>query len=185
MSPRPLGKIGATLAGPLLVLASGCIDQPMNRGPAADAQAATPAPAPAADPDQPALRKVIGQTTQDVLNLQEEQAKHPGEGQVSDMKIKATDYVTLQGNAYVTTVGKIAIDQITYALRLFEATEGRYPNDYEEFMQRIIRENNIELPQLPASQEYAYDEQNHRLVVLEYPEREEALKAQIGGRARP
>jgi len=101
------------------------------------------------------------------------------------MKIKAKDYITIQGNAYVASVGKIAIDQITYAIRLFQASEDRYPADYEEFMQRIIKDNNIALPMLPAYQEYAYDEEAHKLVVLEYPDRKEALKAQVRGEGQP
>ena len=109
----------------------------------------------------------------------------PGEGQVSDLKIKAKDPITISGNAYVTAVGKISVDQIKHAVDLFQALEGRYPKDYDEFMERIIKENNIALPQLPGYQEYAYNEETHQLVVLEYPDRKEALRAAVRGEGNP
>mgnify|MGYP003337976924 FL=1 len=57
----------------------------------------------------------------------------------------------------------LAIEQ---ALNLFNASEGRYPNSFQEFMDRIITENRISLPQLPAGLEYQYDVSNHQLVVV-------------------
>lgn len=135
--------------------------------------------------DQPKLRPVIGRKTQDIRNMDAEVAAQPGQVNVASQKITARDPITLSGNAYVTMVGQIAIDQITHAMRLFEALEGRMPKDYDEFMERIIRENNIALPQLPGYQEYAYDEKEHRLVVLEYPDRHEALKEQVRNGANP
>lgn len=167
----------------LVALAGGCANEPMN----IPGSPTTSAPETSPPPGQqgPALRKVIGEKTQDIKDLQAEQQANPGEVQIASQKITARDPITLQGNAYVTAVGKISIDQISYAIRLFEAQEGRYPADYDEFMQRIIRENNIVLPQLPAYQEYAYDAQNHKLVVLEFPDRKEALLEQVRGGGRP
>ena len=55
---------------------------------------------------------------------------------------------------------------IDHALDLFNATEGRYPKDYNEFMKRIIKENNIKLPVLPGGAKYAYDVKNHKLQVV-------------------
>ena len=46
---------------------------------------------------------------------------------------------------------------IEHAVKLFEATNARYPKDHEEFMSEIIKANNIKLPQLPADREYKYD----------------------------
>src|SRR5262245_12336556 len=113
-------RIGAVVVGPLLAaLAAGCGDEPMNSGPS-DAGPQASEPAPAADPGAgaPALRPVIGQKTQNILNYQEEVKNNPGEGQVSDLKIKAKDPITISGNAYVTAVGKISVDQIKHAVDL-------------------------------------------------------------------
>jgi hypothetical protein len=35
-------------------------------------------------------------------------------------------------------------------------------------MTEIIKANNIVLPKLPPHQDYAYDEKDHKLVILEY-----------------
>ncbi|WP_164104183.1 hypothetical protein [Candidatus Laterigemmans baculatus] len=47
--------------------------------------------------------------------------------------------------------------QIPKAMQLFEATEGRKPKSHEEFMQRIIAANQIQLPELPTGSEYRYE----------------------------
>jgi hypothetical protein len=178
MTYYKLSKLNILLIGPFFIITLGCSDEPSNLSPGQNQQSLTQAPS---DSNKPVLRKVIGQKTQNVLNLQEEVKNNPGEGHISDLKITAKDPITLQGNAYVTAIGKISVGQIDYAIKLFQAQEDRFPADYEEFMQRIIKDNNIELPQLPGYQEYAYDEQNHKLVVLEYPDRKEALKGQVRG----
>ena len=56
-------------------------------------------------PQKPKLqaRDTLGKTTQEVRNLKPELAQG---GQVTDGKIHATDYITLQADAYRTTVAK-------------------------------------------------------------------------------
>ena len=54
---------------------------------------------------------------------------------------------------------------------LYQAENDRYPKDYDEFMDEIIKANNIALPKLPHYQEYGYDEKEHKLIILEYPDR--------------
>jgi hypothetical protein len=48
---------------------------------------------------------------------------------------------------------------------LFKATEGRAPKDHAEFMQRIVKENNIKLPELPEGDRYMYDPKTEQLMV--------------------
>jgi hypothetical protein len=38
-------------------------------------------------------------------------------------------------------------------------------------MAEVIKANNISLPKLPPYQEYTYDEKEHKLIILEYPDR--------------
>ena len=52
---------------------------------------------------------------------------------------------------------QVVLLQIDKALQLFEATENRKPNSHDEFMTKIIQENAIKLPQLPAGHKYVYD----------------------------
>ena len=66
-------------------------------------------------------------------------------------------------NAVRIQLPTLAID---HALNLFNATEGNYPRSHEEFMTRIIAENNIRLPQMSADLEYQYDVANHKLLIV-------------------
>lgn len=55
--------------------------------------------------------------------------------------------------------------QIPQALQLFNATEGRNPKSHEEFMEKIVRANNIQLPELPPNNRYIYDPKTNELMV--------------------
>lgn len=55
--------------------------------------------------------------------------------------------------------------QIPEAMKLFKATEGRAPKDNDEFMTRIIKEQNIHLPTLPEGDRYMYDPKTEELMV--------------------
>jgi hypothetical protein len=107
---------------------------------------------------------IIGKKTQDVGEFK------PGDGaKVSDSKIHATDPITAPVSAYGPMLERISKTQIEAAVNLFNASEGRYPNSYDEFMTRIIKENNIQLPVLPGGKKYQYDVENHQLVVVDAP----------------
>ena len=64
---------------------------------------------------------------------------------------------------------RISKTHIEHAVRLFEAENGRYPQNFDEFMEKIIKANRIELPVLPGGKKYQYDEVNHSLVVIDAP----------------
>ncbi|MBL8812590.1 MAG: hypothetical protein JNM43_20670 [Planctomycetaceae bacterium] len=91
----------------------------------------------------------------------------PNSGAVEvDHKQKITDPIT--GPLAALQNAKIDIPQlaIQHALDLFNAAEGRYPNSFEEFMTRVIKENQIRLPQLPQGMEFQYDVENHKLLIV-------------------
>ncbi len=81
-------------------------------------------------------------------------------------EVKITNPITGPLEAYQPMVQKIAALGIDQAVNLFNASEGRYPNSYDEFMTRIIKENNIHLPVLSPGLEYQYDVENHKLLVI-------------------
>jgi hypothetical protein len=60
---------------------------------------------------------------------------------------------------------RLVLQQVEYALKLFNATEGRYPTSHEEFMEKIVRGNNLKLPSLPLGQRYLYLPETHELMV--------------------
>lgn len=86
--------------------------------------------------------------------------------EIVEPDVQITNPITGPLEAYQPLKQKIAGLGIDYALRLFQATEGRYPKDHAEFMSRIIAENNMRLPTLPKGLKYQYDVQNHKLVVI-------------------
>ncbi len=132
----------------------------------ADSLSDAPTPAPA--PVKP--RPILGERTSDIRDAKAE--TKPGAGGVEvQPRIVAKDPITLSGNAYVTIVGQSSILNIQHALDLYQATNGEYPKTYDEFKEKIIKENNIALPTLPFYQEYGYDVPTHRLIIIEYPAR--------------
>jgi len=114
---------------------------------------------------------IINRQTQEVRNANVELQK--GGAKVATTKITAKDYVTLQGNAYVSIIGRRSELLIQQAMDLFHAANDRYPKDYDEFTAEIIKAGNIALPKLPHYQEYGYDEKEHKLIILEYPARKD------------
>ena len=123
-------------------------------------------------------RETLGKTTQEVRNLKPELTKG---GQVTDGKIHATDYITIQADAYRTSVANIAKMKVKMDMDQYEALNGEKPKTYEEFMDVIIKKgkaDGIQLPMLPYYQEYGYDPDKKELVVIEYPEKKKAMEDQ-------
>jgi hypothetical protein len=123
-------------------------------------------------------RETVGKTTQEVRNLKPELAQG---GQVTDGKIHSTDYITVQADAYRTSVANIAKMKVKMDMDQYEALNGEKPKTYEEFMDVIIKKgkaDGIQLPMLPYYQEYGYDPDAKELVVIEYPEKKKAFEEQ-------
>ncbi len=139
-----------------LVLAVGC-EEPRSVG---GKKAAAPPP--------PKDNFIVGKRTQDIKEATPEATQG---SQQANMKITAKDPITLSGNAYVTSVGRVAMMRIEDAVRKFQAANDRYPKDYDEFMNEVIKANGIALPALPFYQEYFYDANEHKLMIREYPDR--------------
>jgi hypothetical protein len=61
--------------------------------------------------------------------------------------------------------------EIPKAMQLFKAAEDRNPKSHEEFMERIIKENQIHLPELWEGETYRYDPKTAELWVDPAPEK--------------
>ncbi len=74
-------------------------------------------------PAEPKLktRETLGKTTQEVRNLKPELDQG---GQVTDGKIHATDYITIQADAYRTSVANIAKMKVKMDMDMYEALNG-------------------------------------------------------------
>jgi len=152
-----------------LVLCAGCEGE-QNVGDKPNGQAR----AKSSTPGKPEF--IVGKRTQEIKNAAIEIKKEGAT--VATTKITARDPITLPGNAYVAMIGQTSILNMQHAMDLYHAENDRYPRNYDEFMNEIIKANNIALPQLPYYQKYGYDEKEHKLVILEY----EYLKNQPLGR---
>jgi hypothetical protein len=174
MRPRPCRQC-PWLVSLALVAAAGCEEPRHDRRPTSSVAAPAPTPEPAPAPVEPAPPpperahgEILGRRTQDIRPSTPEATQGTV---VAGSRITARDPITLQGNAYVVAIGQIATGHIKHAMDLYQAENGRYPANYDEFMTQIIKANNIALPVLPAYQEYFYDEREHKLQVREYPDR--------------
>ncbi len=98
----------------------------------------------------------------------------PDEGKVTvDSEVKISNPITGALEAYGPMKQKAAELGVTKAVQMFHALEGRYPKDHEEFMTRVIKENNIRLPLLGSGKKYEYDVENHQLLVVRDPAKKE------------
>ena len=120
-------------------------------------------------------REILSKRTQDIKDAPAEIKS--GVAKAAPARPIAKDPITLSGNVYVSAIGQTSINNIKHAVDLYQAENGAYPKDYQEFMERIIKANNIALPTLPFYQEYAYDAPNHKLIILEYPDKKAAGSA--------
>jgi hypothetical protein len=104
---------------------------------------------------------IMGKTTQEIGEYDPNKANQVA----SDQKINASDPVSAPLYAYGPMVESIAKTKIVMEIGTFNAIENRYPT-YEEFMEKIIKANNIRLPVLPFKGRYMYDVEKHELVVV-------------------
>jgi hypothetical protein len=142
-----------------------------------------PEPPPVPAPPAPApvqTRQTLDKKTQNVLELSEAL----GQGGVrAEMSIKS-EGLELAADAYRTSVGKLAIIAVDQKMGLFQAENDRKPEDYAEFMARIIevdKPDGLRLPMLPYYQEYAYDPDAKKLVVVEFPAKKEQRRKETTG----
>jgi hypothetical protein len=105
---------------------------------------------------------IFGKTTQDIRQFDANKQNQV----VSDQKIHATDPITGPLSAYGPMMERISSIEITSALNLFHAENDRYPKDLDEFMEKIVKANNIRLPVLPYKGRYEYDVEKHELMIV-------------------
>ncbi len=85
---------------------------------------------------------------------------------------KGRDYggpglVTTPVQVYFRTGDRIAFEiQIPSAMKLYKAShDNKGPKTHEEFMNVIIKENGVQLPELPEGDEFVYDPKTEQLMV--------------------
>ena len=128
---------------------------------------------------------IIGQTTQEVLPLDQALQKEPG-ARVAATDISSSDYLSQLGEAYKTQVAKLSAQKIEYSIQIRNASSIADPKPltYDEFMAEIIKKgqpDGITLPMLPPYMVYAWDEASQKLVAVEYPETKKRIMDEMPG----
>jgi hypothetical protein len=80
----------------------------------------------------------------------------------------AKGLITTPLSAIFRTREKLAFEvQVKHSLDLYKAQspDGRGPATHEEFMQKIVKDNQIKLPELPPEHRYLYDPKEEKLMV--------------------
>ena len=145
-------------------------------------------PAPQAAPQAEAkpapvqTRQTLGKTTQNVLVLSEAIAQG---GVLAETSIKSSG-LEIASEAYRTQVGKAGSLAVEQRMQHYNAEHGEYPKTYDEFMTRILgkgQPDGLSLPMLPYYQEWAYDVEHRKLVVVEFPAKKEQREKETTGAA--
>lgn len=110
---------------------------------------------------------IIGKTTQEI-----EKFDPNANIEISDSDVEMTNPITGALEAYGPALEKHFKGQVNYAIELFRAEKGRYPNDYEEFMEVVVKQGQIKLPVLPGDWKYSYDEEAHDIKVIRHLDEE-------------
>jgi hypothetical protein len=84
--------------------------------------------------------------------------------------------VTTPVETYFRTLDRIAFEvQIPNAMKLYKAEHNdKGPKTHEEYMAVIIKENGVQLPELPPGEQYVYDPMTEKLMISHPPKQPEA-----------
>ena len=150
-----------------LIFLTGCgLEGPIPSGPrreapppASQSSEQKPAAAEKAVPEKPAVAAANagqqpGMVREKVTIASGEKGRGYGEG-----------FLATPLKALWFSKAKLASDQLHHALDLYKASEGHAPKTQQEF-DKIIAENHIQLPTLPAGSRYVYDPDKEELMLL-------------------
>ncbi len=100
-----------------------------------------------------------------VATITEPREFTPQDGKKGKKSREAGGYLGAVGSARFTSVNSMTINQYKHALDLYWGTNGHYPKTHDEFMEKIIKFNQIQLPELDEGVEYIYDPEDHTLKI--------------------
>lgn len=160
MRSRLFGVLGASC---FLALALGCSEPVSMEGIQQTPSTETKAES---SPVETEHTPVESTESEDEYQLKKAGVGATGKGQYGVTAEQPMSIITTPVSTYFYAQEKTVFDmQIPQSLNLFQASEGRYPNSEEEFMNKIIKANMIVLPKLPEGDSYVYDVPSHTLMV--------------------
>jgi len=119
--------------------------------------------------EKPKQESIIGKTTQDIGEYDPN-----GDAEIADLQVdeNASPLGALAGG-YKFATARTAEFAVQRALQMYEIQHEKYPT-YDEFMEHIVKANNMQFPVLPGKRRYQYDAANHKLVIVEAAKETEA-----------
>lgn len=72
-------------------------------------------------------------------------------------------YLSAVAGGYRSAREKIEMLPIDQAIQHFWATEGRYPKSHEEFMEKVVKPLQMQLPEVEEGYELQYDPEDHAM----------------------
>ena len=172
-----MNKLLFTFAFVSVTAAGGCLPSPYAEKSSSKPGKST---TPGVTAEEATPRETIGKKTQNVLVL--EDALDKG-GVLASKEVEPTNPLLVSAGAYrsaVATLGALAVDK-AIQIRNAQSIRDPKPLSYNVFMEEIIkkgRSDGIWLAMLPYYQEYAWDEPNQKLVVVDFPARKEEREKQ-------
>ncbi len=129
-----------------------------------DTTAASPAPQAATVEKEPVKEEetVAANDPPVTSEPREVTANDPTKGKKSR---QAGGYLGAVGHARFYAEHQLIFTSIKHALNLYWATNGEYPKTHDEFMEKVIKFNQIQLPKLDEGVEYLYDPEDHKLKI--------------------
>lgn len=163
---RPARWIALSFAASTLLWLHGCESPPPGEGPAAQMERQS-AQAEAAAKQRKAEAAAQAEATR-VAAAEKLKNEAPSLVTEDDFKkgksLKGGGYLSQVARARFVAEHRITMDiQLQQALTLYYATEGRFPESHEEFVEKILEPNFITLPELDGPYEYVYNPEDHLL----------------------
>jgi hypothetical protein len=148
----PATQFGGQLAPAIDVQPGAAKPEPPPKGPGPDPSLPPPPPSQAATSDPAPPSELTPPPDPDRVQT----AARPG------VTGKGQGYgdgpIATPVRVYFSTRERIVFDiQITQAMKLYKTMHERFPRTHEEFMEKIIKENGIQLPELRPGDRYVYD----------------------------
>lgn len=118
--------------------------------------------------DEPVVTPVVEDAPSKEPEVMETEPAEPQEFTANDPKKgkrsrSAGGYAGAVFGARFWAEHQMTINLIKKGLSLYNAEHGNYPKTHDEFMEKIIKEGQIQLPELDEGQEYIYDPEDHTL----------------------
>lgn len=73
--------------------------------------------------------------------------------------------ISRPAQTFFNTKQRLVFNQVEQALQLYKASTDSMPQSTEEFMEKVIQPNGIELPKLPRGHTYVFDPESGQLLV--------------------